>query len=84
MFQQVVEATVPGATRTLITRDAWESEDSRKDLHERFRYGPVGGPGNSAGAVPWPALDASSAYVNGQTGGTGGGSAWRPGLRGEG
>jgi glucose 1-dehydrogenase len=59
-----VNAVCPGAIRTEINRDAWETEEGRRDILSKVPYGRIGEPEDVARAVVWLA-SAASDYVHG-------------------
>lgn len=78
-----VNAVAPGAIRTRINREAWESEQAMNDLLELIPYGRIGEPEDVAQAVSWLASDLSD-YVVGTTLFTDGGMTLYPAFRGGG
>lgn len=61
-----VNAIAPGAIKTAINKDAWESEDAREKLLKLIPYGRVGEPEDIGKAAVWLASDESD-YVVGST-----------------
>ncbi|MBK8907122.1 MAG: glucose 1-dehydrogenase [Rhodospirillales bacterium] len=61
-----VNAVAPGAIRTDINRDAWETEDAEQQLLKLIPYGRIGDAEDVARAVVWLASDASD-YVTGHS-----------------
>jgi glucose 1-dehydrogenase len=61
-----VNAIAPGAIKTAINKDAWESEEARNKLLKLIPYGRVGEPGDIGKAAVWLASDESD-YVVGTT-----------------
>ena len=61
-----VNSVAPGAIRTPINREAWQTESARNDLLKLIPYGRIGEPEDIARAVTWLASDASD-YVTGVT-----------------
>lgn len=61
-----VNAIAPGAIKTDINRDGWESEEARRELLKLIPYGRVGDPKDVGEAAVWLASDASD-YVIGTT-----------------
>lgn len=59
-----VNSVAPGAIRTPINIDAWQTEAAMKKLLELIPYGRIGEPEDIAKAVHWLVSDASD-YVNG-------------------
>jgi len=61
-----VNAIAPGAIKTDINREAWETEDARKGLLRLIPYGRVGEPEDVGKVAVWLASDESD-YVVGAT-----------------
>lgn len=61
-----VNAVAPGAIRTPINREAWETEEARAKLLKLIPYGRIGEPEDVAKAVAWLASDEAD-YVTGAT-----------------
>ncbi|MBU2533008.1 MAG: SDR family oxidoreductase, partial [Alphaproteobacteria bacterium] len=59
-----VNAVSPGAIKTDINREAWGSDEQRRELEKLIPYGRVGEPEDVAKAVLWLASDDSD-YVHG-------------------
>lgn len=59
-----VNAVCPGAIKTDINREVWESEEGRRDILGKVPYGRIGEPEDVAKAVLWLASDDSD-YVHG-------------------
>lgn len=59
-----VNAVCPGAIRTDINREVWESEEGRRGILSKVPYGRIGEPEDVARAVLWLASDDSD-YVHG-------------------
>lgn len=74
-----VNAVAPGAIKTRINRDAWDSEDARKALLELIPYNRIGEVEDVARAVVWLASDYAD-YVNGTTLYVDGGMTVYPGF----
>lgn len=74
-----VNAIAPGAIRTPINREAWETEAARQVLLRLIPYGRIGEPEDIAEAVLWLASDASD-YVTGTTLFVDGGMTLYPGF----
>jgi glucose 1-dehydrogenase len=75
-----VNAVAPGAVRTSINRQAWETEAAKSKLLELIPYGRIGGVEDVAAAVLWLASDLSD-YVVGTTLFVDGGMALYPAFR---
>lgn len=78
-----INAIAPGAIRTPINRDAWESGEELNDLLKLIPYGRIGEPEDVAQAMLWLASDLSD-YVTGTTLFVDGGMSLYPAFRGEG
>jgi glucose 1-dehydrogenase len=78
-----INGVAPGAIRTPINREAWETEDAMKALLRLIPYGRIGEPEDVAQAVLWLASDLSD-YVTGTTLYVDGGMTLYPGFRGGG
>ena len=78
-----VNAIAPGAIRTSINREAWETEEARQELLRLIPYGRIGDPADVAQATLWLASDFSD-YVVGTTLYIDGGMALYPSFRGGG
>jgi glucose 1-dehydrogenase len=78
-----VNSVAPGAIRTPINTDAWETEAALADLLKLIPYGRIGEPEDVARAVAWLASDASD-YINGHTLVIDGGMTLYPAFRGGG
>lgn len=61
-----VNAVAPGAIRTPINRDAWDSEEALTKLLKLIPYGRIGEPEDVARAVVWLASDMAD-YITGTT-----------------
>lgn len=61
-----VNAIAPGAIRTPINKDAWETDEAAKELLRLIPYGRIGEPQDVARAAVWLATDDSD-YVVGTT-----------------
>lgn len=61
-----VNAVAPGAIRTPINKDAWDSDEALSKLLRLIPYGRIGEPEDVARAVVWLASDAAD-YVTGTT-----------------
>jgi glucose 1-dehydrogenase len=75
-----VNAIAPGAIKTAINKDAWESEEARNKLLKLIPYGRVGEPEDIGKAAVWLASDESD-YVVGTTLFIDGGMLLYPGFR---
>ena len=78
-----VNAVAPGAIRTKINREAWETEEKLEALLRLIPYGRIGEPDDVARAVVWLASDESD-YVTGTTLFVDGGMTLYPEFRGNG
>jgi glucose 1-dehydrogenase len=78
-----VNSVAPGAIRTPINTDAWQTDAAREDLLKLIPYGRIGEPEDVARAVTWLASDASD-YVNGLALVIDGGMTLYPAFRGGG
>ncbi|MCV3768946.1 SDR family oxidoreductase [Rhizobium sp. TRM95796] len=78
-----VNAVAPGAIRTPINREAWETPEAEKKLLDLIPYGRIGEPADIANAVLFLASDFSD-YMTGSTMFVDGGMTLYPGFRGEG
>jgi glucose 1-dehydrogenase len=78
-----VNSVAPGAIRTNINRDAWETPAAMDALLELIPYGRIGEPEDVARAAVWLASDESD-YVTGTTIYVDGGMTLYPGFDGEG
>lgn len=74
-----VNAIAPGAIRTPINRDAWETKEAYDRLMTLIPYGRIGEPEDVASAAVWLASDASD-YVVGTTLFVDGGMSLYPGF----
>lgn len=74
-----VNSIAPGAIRTPINREAWESEDALARLLRLIPYGRIGEPEDVAKAACWLASDESD-YVTGTTLFVDGGMTLYPGF----
>lgn len=61
-----VNSIAPGAIRTPINRDAWDTPEALKQLLKMIPYGRVGEAGDIGNTAVWLASDASD-YMTGQT-----------------
>jgi glucose 1-dehydrogenase len=78
-----VNAVAPGAIRTPINRDEWESDEKRHELLKLIPYGRIGEPEDVARAIVWLASDEAD-YVTGTTLFIDGGMLLYPAFRGGG
>jgi glucose 1-dehydrogenase len=78
-----VNSVAPGAIRTPINIEAWQTEAARGDLLKLIPYGRIGEPEDVARAVTWLASDTSD-YVTGATLVVDGGMTLYPAFRGAG
>ncbi|WP_459617124.1 SDR family oxidoreductase [Bordetella sp. 2513F-2] len=78
-----VNSVAPGAIRTPINREAWETEEAMQALLKLIPYGRIGEPDDIGRAVAWLASDASD-YVTGTTLFVDGGMTLYPEFRGAG
>ncbi|MDX6752605.1 SDR family oxidoreductase [Geminicoccaceae bacterium 1502E] len=74
-----VNSIAPGAIRTDINRDAWETGEARQELLRLIPYGRIGDPEDVARAALWLASDDSD-YVTGTTLFVDGGMLLYPGF----
>ncbi len=74
-----VNSISPGAIKTSINRDAWESREAEEKLLKLIPYGRVGEPEDVARAAVWLASDESD-YVHGATLYVDGGMTLYPGF----
>lgn len=75
-----INAVAPGAVKTDINREAWKTEEARRDLLRKIPYGRIGEPDDVAKAVLWLA-GSDSDYVHGHTLYIDGGMTLYPGFR---
>ncbi|ACY12998.1 SDR family oxidoreductase [Haliangium ochraceum] len=61
-----VNSIAPGAIRTPINRDAWETESARKELLEKIPYDRIGEPEDIGRAAVWLVSDQAD-YITGHT-----------------
>jgi glucose 1-dehydrogenase len=78
-----VNSVAPGAIRTPINAEAWETPEASDKLLKLIPYGRIGEPEDVARAVVWLASDASD-YVTGASLLVDGGMALYPAFRGGG
>jgi glucose 1-dehydrogenase len=78
-----VNSVAPGAIRTPINTEVWQTEAARQDLLKLIPYGRIGEPEDIARAVTWLVSDAAD-YVTGATLVVDGGMTLYPGFRGAG
>jgi glucose 1-dehydrogenase len=74
-----VNSIAPGAIRTPINKDAWETEEALRKLLTLIPYGRIGEPEDVARAATWLASDESD-YVTGTTLFVDGGMTLYPGF----
>lgn len=72
-------AVAPGAIRTPINRQAWETPEAYRDLMTLVPYKRIGEPEDIADAVAWLVSDAAD-YVTGSTLFVDGGMSLYPGF----
>jgi len=75
-----VNAVAPGAVKTDINREAWETESARRELCRLIPYGRLGEGEDVGRAVAWLASDAAD-YITGTTLYIDGGMMLYPGFR---
>lgn len=75
-----INGIAPGAIRTAINQDAWETEDAERKLLDLIPYGRVGNPEDIARAAVWLASDESD-YVTGASLFVDGGMSLYPAFR---
>lgn len=75
-----INSIAPGAIRTPINREAWETEEALAKLLRLIPYGRIGEPEDIANAAVWLASDHSD-YVTGTTLFVDGGMTLYPGFR---
>jgi glucose 1-dehydrogenase len=78
-----VNAVAPGAIRTPINTEAWQTEAARIELLKLIAYGRIGEAEDVARAIAWLASDASD-YVTGTSLIVDGGMTLYPAFRGQG
>jgi glucose 1-dehydrogenase len=78
-----VNSVAPGAIRTPINREAWDTEERAAELLRLIPYGRIGEPADVAKAIAWLASDESD-YVTGATLFVDGGMTLFPAFRGAG
>jgi len=78
-----VNSIAPGAIRTKINKEAWDSKEKLAELLKLIPYGRIGEPEDVGRAVRWLASDDSD-YVTGTTLFVDGGMTLYPGFRGAG
>ena len=78
-----VNSVAPGAIRTPINTEAWQTEAARTELLKLIPYGRIGEPEDVARAIAWLASDASD-YVTGTSLIVDGGMTLYPAFRGQG
>jgi glucose 1-dehydrogenase len=75
-----VNSVAPGAIRTAINTEAWQTEKARQELLKLIPYGRIGEPEDIARTVAWLVSDAAD-YVTGATLVVDGGMTLYPGFR---
>jgi glucose 1-dehydrogenase len=75
-----VNAIAPGAIKTAINKDTWETDQAKEKLLKLIPYGRVGEPDDIGKAAVWLASDASD-YVVGTTLFVDGGMSLYPAFR---
>jgi glucose 1-dehydrogenase len=75
-----VNSIAPGAIKTAINEDAWQSEEAAAELLKLIPYGRIGEPEDVAKVAEWLASDESD-YVTGTTLFVDGGMTLYPGFR---
>jgi glucose 1-dehydrogenase len=75
-----INSVAPGAIKTPINRDAWETDAARAELLKLIPYGRIGDPEDIGAAILWLLSDASD-YVNGTTLVVDGGMTLYPSFR---
>ena len=78
-----VNSIAPGAIRTPINTEAWETDAAREELLRLIPYGRIGTPEDIGRAVAWLVSDAAD-YVTGTSMVIDGGMSLYPAFRGEG
>jgi glucose 1-dehydrogenase len=78
-----INSVAPGAIRTPINREAWDSDERMTELLKLIPYGRIGEPEDVGRAVVWLASSASD-YVTGTTLFIDGGMTLYPAFRGAG
>ena len=78
-----VNSIAPGAVRTPINTEAWETDAAREELLRLIPYGRIGTPEDIGRAVAWLVSDAAD-YVTGTSLVIDGGMSLYPAFRGEG
>jgi glucose 1-dehydrogenase len=78
-----VNSIAPGAIKTPINKEAWETEEARRELLRLIPYGRIGEPADIGRAAVWLASDQSD-YVVGTTLFVDGGMTLYPGFEGGG
>jgi glucose 1-dehydrogenase len=78
-----LNSVAPGAIRTAINAESWQTEAARQDLLKLIPYGRIGEPEDVARSVAWLVSDAAD-YVTGATLIVDGGMTLYPSFRGAG